>query len=63
VAGPKVIALDIMFNEPEESAGLKAVRGLNKAYAEFDLPNKDPAAETFYGLLGKAEADPDNEAK
>lgn len=63
VAGAKVIALDIIFNEPEEGAGLKALRELNKAYADLDLPNKDPAAETFYGLLGKAEADLDNDVK
>jgi len=33
MAGAKVIALDIMFNEPEESFGLKTIRELKKTYA------------------------------
>jgi CHASE2 domain-containing sensor protein len=62
-AGAKVIALNIMFNEPEESAGLEKIRELNKKYVDLDLHNKDASAKTFYGLLNKAESDLDNDAK
>ncbi|RLB30215.1 MAG: serine/threonine protein kinase [Deltaproteobacteria bacterium] len=63
MAGAKVIALDIMLNEPEESSGLKTIRELKKTYAELDLKNKDSSAKTFYKLLNKAEADLDNDTK
>ncbi len=63
MAGAKVIALDILFNEPEESAGLKTVRELKKMYADLELQDKDSSTKTFYGLLDKAEADLDNDAK
>ncbi len=62
-AGAKVIALNIMFNEPEESAGLEKIRELNKKYVDLDLQNKDASTKTFYGLLNKAESDLDNDAK
>jgi len=61
VAGAKVIALDIMFNEPEDSTGLKTIKDLKKMYAALDL--KDPPAKAFYRLLDKAEAHLDNDAK
>lgn len=63
MAGAKVIVLDIMFNEPEESAGLKTVKELRKMYADFGLPNEGKSAKTFYDLLNKAEANLDNDAK
>lgn len=62
-AGAKVIALDIMFNEPEESAGLKAIKELKRVYVDLDLNSKDSSTKTFYGLLSKAEADLDNDGK
>ena len=62
-AGAKVIALNIMFIEPEESAGLTRIRELKKTYIDLDLNNKDSSTKTFYGLLNKAEADLDNDAK
>jgi CHASE2 domain-containing sensor protein/tRNA A-37 threonylcarbamoyl transferase component Bud32 len=61
MAGAKVIALDIIFNEPEESAGLKTVKELKKIYKDLGL--EGPSAKTFYGELNKAEADLDNDAK
>jgi len=63
MAGAKVIVLDIMFNEPEESAGLKAVKELKKMYMDLGLHTNNSSAKTFYGLLDKAEADLDNDAK
>jgi CHASE2 domain-containing sensor protein/predicted Ser/Thr protein kinase len=63
MAGAKVIVMDIMFNEPEESAGLKAVKELKKTYADLGLHNQEAPAKTFYEMLDKAEVDLDNDAK
>ncbi len=63
MAGAKVIVMDIMFNEPEESAGLKAVKELEKTYADLGLPDQGAPAKTFYEMMHKAEADLDNDAK
>jgi CHASE2 domain-containing sensor protein/tRNA A-37 threonylcarbamoyl transferase component Bud32 len=63
LAGAKVIAMDIMFNEPEESAGLEAVKELTKTYADLDLPRQGAPAKTFYEMLLKAKASLDNDAK
>ncbi len=63
LAGAKVIAMDIMFNEPEESAGLKTVKELTKTYADLDLPQQGTTAKTFHQMLLKAEASLDNDAK
>jgi len=63
MAGAKVIVLDIMFNEPEESAGLKAVKELKKMYMDLGLHTNNSSAKTFYDLLDKAEANLDNDAK
>jgi CHASE2 domain-containing sensor protein/tRNA A-37 threonylcarbamoyl transferase component Bud32 len=63
MAGAKVIALDIMFNEPEQSAGLNTIRELNKIWSELSLPDKDSTATTFSELLKTAEANLDNDAK
>ena len=61
MAGAKVIALDIMFNEPEESTGLRTIKELKNMYISLDL--KGSSAKTFYNLLNKAEANLDNDAK
>ncbi len=61
MAGSKVIVLDIMFNEPEEGTGLKTIKELKKMYIDLDI--KGSTAKTFYGLLNKAEANLDNDAK
>jgi serine/threonine-protein kinase len=63
MAGAKVIALDIIFNEPEENSGLKTIRELKKTYADLDLKNKGLPAKTFYQSLNKAEANLDNDTK
>jgi len=62
-AGAKVVALNIMFNEPEQTAGLKMIRELKKKYVDLGLENNESSTETFYGLLNKAETDLDNDAK
>jgi serine/threonine-protein kinase len=61
MAGAKVIALDIMFNEPEESTGLRTIKELKNMYISLDL--KGSSAKTFYNLLNKAEANLDNDGK
>jgi CHASE2 domain-containing sensor protein/predicted Ser/Thr protein kinase len=63
IAGAKVIALDIMFNEPEQSAGLNTIRELNKIWSELNLPDKDSTAATFSELLKTAEANLDHDAR
>jgi CHASE2 domain-containing sensor protein len=63
MAGAKVIVLDIMFNEPEESAGLKSVKELKKMYADLGLDKQGASAKTFYDLLDKVEISLDNDAK
>ncbi|MBW2005277.1 MAG: CHASE2 domain-containing protein [Deltaproteobacteria bacterium] len=63
MAGAKVIALDIIFNEPEENSGLKTIRELKKTYADLDLKKKGLSAKTFYQSLNKAEANLDNDTK
>jgi serine/threonine-protein kinase len=63
MAGAKVIAIDIMFNEPEESAGLQTVKELKQTYADLGLPDQGSPGQTFYQMLEKAEANLDNDAK
>ncbi len=63
MAGAKVIALDIMFNEPEESAGLTAIKELRNVYIDLKLNDKDSSTKRFYELLNEAEANLDNDAK
>jgi serine/threonine-protein kinase len=63
VAGTKVIALDILFSEPEESAGLKAVKELKKMYVDLKLNKKDAPSKEFHRLLEVAESNLDNDAR
>jgi CHASE2 domain-containing sensor protein/predicted Ser/Thr protein kinase len=63
MAGAKVIAMDIMFNEPEESAGLKTVKELKKTYTDLGLSKQGQTSKTFYDMLRKSEVDLDNDAK
>jgi CHASE2 domain-containing sensor protein/predicted Ser/Thr protein kinase len=63
IAGAKVIALDIMFNEPEQSAGLNTIKELNKIWSELSLPDKDTTAANFSELLKTAEANLDHDAR
>ncbi len=62
MAGARVIALNILFTEPEESAGLKAIKELKESYENLGLDNDDPGL-TFYSKLAQEETDLDNDAK
>lgn len=62
LAGAKVIALDILFTEPEESAGLKTVKRLKKSFEGSGLDQKKPG-RLFYKELSQAIKDLDNDAK
>ncbi len=62
MAGAKVIALNILFTEPEESAGLKAVQKLKEAYENAGLSQED-AGLSFQKMLSQALKDLDNDTK
>lgn len=61
-AGARVIALNIIFSEPEESAGLKAIKSLKESYGSLGLA-KEGLGLTFYNEMSQKEADLDNDAK
>lgn len=61
-AGARVIALNILFMEPEESAGLKTIRSLKSSYENSKLAQEGPGL-SFYQELSRAEVDLDNDAK
>ncbi len=62
LAGAKVIALNILFTEPEESAGLNAIRRLMADYGRSGLM-KIETGRAFYDELSKSIVDLDNDAK
>jgi len=62
LAGARVIALNILFPEPEESAGLKTVISLKKSYETLGLTQEGPGL-SFYKQLSQAAIDLDNDAK
>jgi serine/threonine-protein kinase len=61
-SGARVIALNILLMEPEESAGLRAIKGLRESFESLGLA-KDKRALPFYEKLTLAENDLDNDAK
>jgi len=61
-AGARVIALNILFPEPEESAGLKAVTDLKEKFEAAKLGQQGAGLE-FYKQLSKTLADLDNDGK
>jgi len=61
-AGARVIALNILFSEPEESAGLRAVRKLKEQYEALGLAQEGPGL-SFYGALSSALVDLNNDNK
>jgi eukaryotic-like serine/threonine-protein kinase len=61
-AGARVIALNILFSEPEESAGLKAIKSLKETYGSLGLAQEGPGL-SFYKDLTQKEIDLDNDAK
>jgi len=62
MAGAGVIALNILFMEPEESAGLKTIKLLREEFDGLGLAQKGPGLD-FYRRLSRAEKDLDNDAK
>ena len=61
-AGARVIALNILFPEPEESAGLKAVKSLKEDFDRIGLAQQGPGL-SFYEKLSQAVIDLDNDTK
>ena len=62
-AGAEVIALNIFFSEPEENAGLVAVKGLMKEFDRLSLAQKENNGLEFYKKMSEVEKDLDNDAK
>ncbi|MDD5203774.1 MAG: serine/threonine-protein kinase [Desulfobacterales bacterium] len=61
-AGAKVVALNILFPEAEESAGLKTVKGLKEEFEISPLVQMAPGI-TFAAKLTRAVTELDNDAK
>jgi eukaryotic-like serine/threonine-protein kinase len=61
-AGARVVALNILFPEPEESAGLKAVKGLIQEFEQLALRQQGPGA-LFSEKLAQTVRDLDNDSK
>ncbi len=61
-AGARVIALNIIFSEPEESTGLLAVSGLRKNYEDMGLAQGSQGL-AFYKQLTQTIQDLDNDTK
>jgi CHASE2 domain-containing sensor protein/tRNA A-37 threonylcarbamoyl transferase component Bud32 len=62
MAGARVIAVNILFTEPEESAGLKAIKELKGDYETMELAQAGPGLN-FYQKLSEKETELDNDAK
>ncbi len=61
-AGARVIALNILLMEPEESAGLKAIKGLKEEFDRLGLAQEGPGL-TYYKKLSQTVEDLDNDTK
>ncbi len=61
-SGAKVIGLNILFTEPEESTGLAALKSIKKSFAEANL-HSSTSGRAFYANLEKMELGLDNDAK
>ena len=62
-AGAKVIALDLFLPEPEENAGLKAVKYLKGEFDALQLAQRENNGLAFYQKMTNVEKDLDNDAK
>ncbi len=62
-AGAKVIALNIFISEPEENAGLAAIKKLKKEFDDLHLAQKENNGLEFYKKMAQAEKDLDNDTK
>lgn len=61
-AGARVIAFNLLFPEPEESSGLKAVKGLKEGFEHMGLGQSGQGA-AFLEKLNQTAKDLDNDAK
>lgn len=61
-AGARVIAMNILFPEPETTEGLQAVQELRKRYEAYGLAQQGPGLN-FYKELSEAEDNLDNDRK
>ena len=62
LAGARVIALNILFAEPEESAGLRTIKALKESFEGLSLAQEGPGLN-FYKKLSQSVKDLDNDAK
>ena len=62
LSGAKVVALNMLFAEPEESAGLRTLGRVKESYENLGLVQKEGGQDFYRELLG-ALADLDNDAK
>ena len=62
MAGARVIALNILFPEPEESAGLETVKDLKEKFEKSGLA-REGTGLSFLETLSTAVTDLDNDAK
>jgi serine/threonine-protein kinase len=62
LAGARVIALDILFSEPEATAALETVKALKSKYEALGL-EQNVAGRSFYRRLTEAVKDLDNDTK
>lgn len=65
LAEPKVIALNILYSEPDENQGLKEIRDLQGTYGSLLLQKKikEPKDYSFLTELSSAEVRLDNDSK
>lgn len=62
LAGARVIALNVLFPEPEESAGLKTIKNLKQSFESLGLAQEGPGL-SFYEKISEAVDALDNDAK
>ncbi|MBN2420120.1 MAG: CHASE2 domain-containing protein, partial [Deltaproteobacteria bacterium] len=62
-AGARVIALNIFLSEPEENAGLEAIKNLKMEFDKLQLAQRENKGLVFYQKMTDAENDLDNDGK
>ncbi len=63
LAGAKVIALNVLFTEPEEGVGLKTIEHLKKIYESLGLDKEGEQGRAFYKEFSRAITELDNDSK
>jgi len=61
-AGARVIALNILFTEPEESTGLRTIKDLKESFENFGLAQEGQGL-SFYKKISQAVIELDNDGK